>query len=52
MKTFTHKLTDHIYTPVKISSEDGNTGVVFFVKETGKEKFLTNHQIERLLKKK
>ena len=50
MKTFTHRLTDQTYSPVKNSSEDGNTGVVFLVKETGEERFLTDHQIRRLLK--
>jgi hypothetical protein len=33
-------------------SEEGNTGVVFLVKETGEERFLTDYQIERLLKQK
>lgn len=50
MKTFTHKLTSQTYSPVRNSSEDGLTGVVFLVKETGKERFLTDHQISRLLK--
>lgn len=51
MKAFTHKLTNHTYQPVRNSSEDGNAGVVFLVKETGEERFLTDHQISRLLKK-
>jgi len=50
MTTYTHKLTNDTYKPVRISTEDNISGVVFFVKETEKEKFLSNHQIERLLK--
>ena len=54
MTTYTHKLTNETYKPVKNGSQlfEGEvvTGVFFTVKETGQYKFMSDHQIMRLLK--
>lgn len=56
MKTYTHKLTNETYTAIKQASKPSPidsemlTGVIFRVSESGIEKFMTDHQIEKLLK--
>lgn len=46
MKLFTHKLSGHTYSPLNTVSG----GVIFKVIETGKQKEMSDNQIQYLLK--
>jgi hypothetical protein len=55
MTTYIHKLSGQSFKAVKIDTINSDragtalSGVLFVIEETGNEKFLTNHQISRLL---